>query len=179
MAESERRSKFNGSECSQINEGCRVCASHLSDRAKILVCTMLLMFSSESLKSDGGGAFKCARASMRHSVVVDDGRRAPAKLSSPLTSTLQGSPTLTYLTSQATKQHNPSTPRQSRLVATMVTFTLTPPTPRSPTALREVVGPADIIFECGGQKFKAHQHVVCPQSQKLQDACDAAAKVSA
>jgi len=123
-----------------------------------------------------GGVFQGARASM-HPIVVDDGRRAPAKLSSPLTSTLQGSPTLLH--SPSPSHHNPSTPCQSRVVATMVTFELTPPTPRTPTSLLRVVGPADITFQCDGQTFKAHQSVVCPQSQRLQDACDAAAKVSA
>ena len=61
----------------------------------------------------------------------------------------------------------------------MVTFELTPPTPRTPSSLFQVVGPADITFQCDAQTFKAHQSVICPQSQRLQDVCDAAAKVNA
>ena len=37
----------------------------------------------------------------------------------------------------------------------------------------------DIAIKCGEQTFEAHRSVVCHQSQKLQDACDAPSKVSA
>lgn len=60
----------------------------------------------------------------------------------------------------------------------MITTTLAPPPPpNTQTSLRHDGASADIMFKCGGHTFPAHQAVICPQSQKLQDTCDATAKV--
>jgi hypothetical protein len=54
-------------------------------------------------------------------------------------------------------------------------------TPSAPPDLASLQGasPPNITVECGGQTFPAHKVIVCPQSQKIQDACDATAKVGA
>ena len=55
---------------------------------------------------------------------------------------------------------------------------LLPPPPPPPDSLRHDSTLADITIKCGGETFQVHQNIVCPQSQKLRDACNAAAKVS-
>ncbi|KAM0711360.1 hypothetical protein Q7P35_002100 [Cladosporium inversicolor] len=60
----------------------------------------------------------------------------------------------------------------------MVTFSAMPPMARyPPPSLQQGGGPADIILQCGDHTFEAHRSIVCRQSQKLRDACDAASKV--
>ena len=57
--------------------------------------------------------------------------------------------------------------------------TATPATPGVLTSLQPSdASAADIIIKCGGETFPIHKATIWLQSQKLQDACDAAAKVS-
>lgn len=48
---------------------------------------------------------------------------------------------------------------------------------RAWSSVREDGAPTDLIIECGGHTFHAHQDAVCLQSQRLQEACSMSTKV--
>lgn len=126
---------------------------------------------------------KCWRVGFwqRRSALVDKGRRALVQLPTPPSST----PHRTFSRSnihQPRSSNNTLTSQPTTavpvLVFTTMDTTVEPATPGEQTSLLPAASEADIIIKCGGETFSAYRATVRLQSQKLQDACDAAGKVS-